>query len=82
MKFGSKVIKVRYTGDGGTPQMVDLGAYSHSLPEKPVWEVAVQNGDAGEIQVCLISSHILLHADHSALIYNFSFSVMFLWFFL
>ncbi|KAL0755157.1 hypothetical protein Bca101_092825 [Brassica carinata] len=50
MKFGSKVIKVRYTGDGGTPQMVDLGAYSHSLPEKPVWEVAVQNGDAGEIQ--------------------------------
>ena len=82
MKFGSKVIEVRYTGDGGTPQMADLGAYSNSFPEKPVWEVAVQNGDAGEIQVCLISSHILLHADHSALIYNFSFSIMFLWFFL
>ncbi|CAN7035032.1 hypothetical protein BRARA_H02378 [Brassica rapa] len=50
MKFGSKVIEVRYTGDGGTPQMADLGAYSNSFPEKPVWEVAVQNGDAGEIQ--------------------------------
>ena len=53
MNFGSKVIEVRYTGDGETPQMVDLGAYGNMLPGKPVWEVAVQNGDAGDIQVCL-----------------------------
>ncbi|XP_010459584.1 PREDICTED: probable flavin-containing monooxygenase 1 isoform X2 [Camelina sativa] len=50
MKFGSKVIEVRFTGDGETPQMVDLGAYGNLLPGKPVWEVAVQTGDSGDIQ--------------------------------
>ncbi|CAA7013621.1 unnamed protein product [Microthlaspi erraticum] len=50
MKFGSKVIEVRFIGDGETPQMVDLGAYGNLLPGKPVWEVAVKTGDAGDIQ--------------------------------
>ncbi|CAH2036863.1 unnamed protein product [Thlaspi arvense] len=50
MKFSSKVIEVRYTGEGETPQMVALGAYGNLLPGKPVWEVAVQSGDAGDIQ--------------------------------
>ncbi|CAA0221344.1 putative flavin-containing monooxygenase 1 [Arabidopsis thaliana] len=50
MKFGSKVIEVRFIGDGETPQMVDLGAYGNLLPGKPVWEVAVQTGDSGDIQ--------------------------------
>ncbi|CAA7047923.1 unnamed protein product [Microthlaspi erraticum] len=50
MKFGSKVIEVRFIGDGETPQMVDLGSNGNSLPGKPVWEVAVQTGDSGDIQ--------------------------------
>ena len=67
MKFGSKVIEVRFIGDGETPQMVDLGAYGNLLPGKPVWEVAVQIGDSGDIQVCLnslmlIQSHIFAYA--------------------
>lgn len=58
MKFGSKVIEVRFTGDGETPQMVDLGAYGNLLPGKPVWEVAVQTGDSGDIQVCFNFLHV------------------------
>ncbi|KAG2321242.1 hypothetical protein Bca52824_014455 [Brassica carinata] len=52
IKFGSKVIEVRFTGEGETSQMDDLGAYGNLLPGKPVWEIAVRtrDGDAGDIQ--------------------------------
>ncbi|WZZ18683.1 hypothetical protein YC2023_111772 [Brassica napus] len=50
MKFGSKVIEVKYTGEGDALQMVDLGGSGSLLPGKPVWEVAVQNLDARDIQ--------------------------------
>ncbi|CAN8292460.1 unnamed protein product [Cochlearia groenlandica] len=56
VKFGSKVIEVRYIGGGGGDggeshdQMVDLGVYGDLLTGKPVWEVAVQTGDVGDIQ--------------------------------
>ncbi|KAF2621004.1 hypothetical protein F2Q68_00042163 [Brassica cretica] len=52
IKFRSKVIEVRFTGDGETQQMDKLGAYGNLLPGKPVWEVAVRtrDRDAGDIQ--------------------------------
>ncbi|CAN7063731.1 unnamed protein product [Brassica oleracea var. botrytis] len=52
IKFRSKVIEVRFTGDGETQQMDKLGAYGNLLPGKPVWEVAVRTRDrvAGDIQ--------------------------------
>ena len=71
MKFGSKVIEVKYTGEGDALQMVDLGGSGSLLPGKPVWEVAVQNLDARDIQVflnfhiclCIIACmHIPLHS--------------------
>lgn len=58
MKFGYKVIEVRFTGDGETPQVADHGAYGNLLPGKPVWEVAVQTGESGDIQVCPVSFYI------------------------
>ncbi|KAG7612091.1 FAD/NAD(P)-binding domain superfamily [Arabidopsis suecica] len=49
IKFNSKVVELRFIGDGKTLQMGDLGAYGNLLPGKPVWEVAVNTGD-GDIQ--------------------------------
>ncbi|KAH0865984.1 hypothetical protein HID58_083195 [Brassica napus] len=45
IKFGSKVIEVRFNGEVEAPLMVGLGDYGNLLPGKPVWEVAVQTRD-------------------------------------
>ncbi|CAN7063730.1 unnamed protein product [Brassica oleracea var. botrytis] len=45
IKFGSKVIEVRFNGEVEAPLMVGLGDYGNLLPGKPVWEVALQTRD-------------------------------------
>lgn len=45
VKFNSKVVEIRFAGDRKT-----TGFYGSMLPEKPVWEVAVQGDQSETVQ--------------------------------
>ncbi|XP_010533235.1 PREDICTED: probable flavin-containing monooxygenase 1 [Tarenaya hassleriana] len=48
VRFNSKVIEVRFVGDA--EKSLDLSIHGGKFPGKPVWEVAVQTIDSGNIQ--------------------------------